>query len=123
MVDLSLLRINHRLVVHTHPDDVTEHNLIFFEGGSPPRGNNLFNLSLDMSNFANQVTLREFRKINYTDYILVDKVIYPDEFDPGVKVIEVELDGHGGDMKITMQSTIAEVMGTSLEIQYEETKR
>lgn len=122
-MDLSLLRTNYRLVVHTHPDNTSEHNLIFFEDGSPPRGNNLYNLSLDMSNFANQVTLREYRKINYTDYILVDKAVYPDDFDPGVKTINIELDGQGGDMKITMQSTTPEIMGTSLDIQYSETKR
>jgi len=86
-MDLALLRTSYRHVVHTHPEGTDEHNLIAFEGqpGEPPRGNNLFNLSLDMSNFANQITFREYRKIDYTNYILVSNAKSIISYSPSMK--------------------------------------
>lgn len=107
MVDLSEVRSSHRHVVHEHPNDLSQHAILTIEGGVPARGNNYFNVSIDMSMIDNQTTFRVQRKVNGA-YGIEKVTIYPDDYPAEVELVNFELEGQGGDMRITMQSTVAE---------------
>jgi len=124
MVDLEELRTNHRKGTYTHFNDTVPHDLIVFEGSIPRHGNNYFDVAIDVTNISdtNSTTFRTFRKVDFDNYKLNKITVYPDDFDAEIKGIPFELDGTGGDMKITIQSSVAE--GTpELDFSYSESKR
>lgn len=124
MVDLEELRTNHRKGIYDHFDDTDPHDLIVFEGGSPPRGNNYFSVAVDVTNLSavNSTTFTIFRKVDFINYKLDKITVYPDDFDSEIKGIPFTLDGVGGDMKITIQSSIAEGSVKNLDFSYSENK-
>lgn len=62
----------------------------------------------DLSNLTQITTIRAFEKTDGINYRLLAQKEYPTDFDSGVETVVIILNGAGHDMKITLQSSIAE---------------
>jgi len=62
----------------------------------------------DFSNLLEQTTIRVFEKADGITYRLLGIRVFPDDYDAGIEIVRIVLDGAGQDMKITLQSTIDE---------------
>jgi len=74
----------------------------------------------DFSNFSNDVTIRVYEKIDGTTYKLLSSSLYPTDYtnpSTGItpEIVVIVLNGGGQDMKITLQSDIAEGSGTEIK--------
>ena len=63
----------------------------------------LINLSL-----VNPTTIRVFQKTDGSTYEKLAEAVYPNDFTDGVTGIELITDGKAQDMKVTLQSSVAE---------------
>ncbi len=103
MVDLGEVDNVLRTPSFTHPNttvetDLVEHLLL----------TELIDHHFDFSELTQQTTIRVFEKINGADYEQISQKVFPDDYETGTKGVVIILDGSGQDMKITLQSTIAE---------------
>lgn len=103
MVDAGEIEVFFRNVLFSHPNttaetDLTEHLLLVEKDTH----------HLDLSNLTQQTTIRVFEKIDGVVYKQLSSRLYPDDYELGTQVVIVILDGAGQDMKITLQSSVAE---------------
>ena len=94
---------------YSHPDTTTETDLVEYTGLK-----NYIVTNLDMSNFGESTTVRVYDKVDGTNYRQVSQKIYPDDYETGTEVATFVLDGAGQDMKVTLQSAVAEGGATSV---------
>jgi len=64
----------------------------------------------DFSNLSqvNSTTIRVFEKVDGITYRLLGIRIFPDDYDAGIQIVQIILNGAGQDMKITLQSSVDE---------------
>ena len=99
-----------RDVTFSHPNTTTETNLV--EHFSLTE---LIDHHFDFSNILQQTTIRVFEKADGVTYKQIGNPrIFPDDYGVNTKIVRIVLDGAGQDMKITLQSTLAE--GSAKEI-------
>lgn len=70
--------------------------------------------TLDFSNLTQITTIRVYEKTDGINYRLLSQRVFPDDYDTGVETIIVILNGGGQDMKITLQSAVAEGSAKSI---------
>ncbi len=104
MPDAGEQKISFRQVLFSHPNTIVETDLI-----EHPLHTEIDTHYFDFSNLSqvNKTTIRVYEKTDGINYRLVSQKIFPDNFE-GVQVIIIVLDGGEQDMKITLQSSIAE---------------
>lgn len=81
-------------------------------------------IDLDLDVITQTTILKIFERVDGTNYSEVKSVIFDPtyvvgDFDTDVMVVETELDGGGQDMKLTMQSTVAEGMDMTIPFSLE----
>jgi len=71
----------------------------------------------DFSNLSqvNETTIRVFEKVDAITYRLLSTKIFPTDFDSGIQIVRIILDGAGQDMKITLQSSVDEGSAKTIE--------
>lgn len=84
----------------TAEDDLVEHLSL----------KEIINHHFDFSNLSaiNETTIRTFEKVDGITYRLLQQRIYPTDYPGGPNSVIITLNGGGKDMKITLQSAIAE---------------
>ena len=96
---------------YTHPDDTTEHDVLEFSAATQD-----IHISLDVSALTQPVEIREYEKIDGTNYRQISLKTYPDDFDTGTDAITIFFKQKNKDYKVTFKSTVAE--GASRDIPY-----
>ena len=96
---------------YTHPDDTTEHDVLEFSAATQD-----IHISLDVSALTQPVEIREYEKIDGTNYRQIALKTYPDDFDTGTDAITIFFKQKNKDYKVTFKSTAAE--GASRSIPY-----
>ena len=94
-----------RSVSLSHPNTVTETDLVEHEGITERDTHHL-----DFTNLSqvNETTIRVYEKIDGINYRQLSQKIFPTEYETGTEAVIVVLDGAGQDMKITLESSVAE---------------
>ena len=96
---------------YTHPNDTTEHDVLEFSAETQD-----IHISLDVSALTQPVEIREYEKIDGTNYRQISLKTYPDDFDTGTDAITIYFKQKNKDYKVTLKSTVAE--GASRDIPY-----
>ena len=96
---------------YTHPDDTTEHDVLEFSAATQD-----IHISLDVSALTQPTEIREYEKIDGTNYRQISLKTYPDDFDTGTNAITIFFKQKNSDYKVTLKSTVAE--GASRDIPY-----
>ena len=96
---------------YTHPNDTTEHDVLEFSAATQD-----IHISLDVSALTQPVEIREYEKIDGTNYRQISLKTYPDDFDTGTDAITIYFKQKNKDYKVTLKSTVAE--GNSRDIPY-----
>lgn len=96
---------------YTHPNDTSEHDVLEFTADTQ----DIF-ISLDVSALTQPTEIREYEKIDGTNYRQISLKTYPDDFDSGTKAITIYFKQKNKDYKVTLKSTVAE--GASRDIPY-----
>ncbi|RLG34408.1 hypothetical protein DRN97_02545 [Methanosarcinales archaeon] len=96
---------------YTHPDDTNEHDVLEFSAATQD-----IHISLDVSALTQPVEVREYEKIDGTNYRQISLKIYPDDFDTGTDAITIYFKQKNKDYKVTLKSTATE--GASRSIPY-----
>jgi len=96
---------------YTHPNDTSEHDVLEFTADTQ----DIF-ISLDVNALTQKTEVREYEKIDGTNYRQISLKTYPDDFDSGTKAITIYFKQKNKDYKITLKSTVAE--GASRDIPY-----
>lgn len=118
MVDAGEITTVLRRKTFNHPNTTTETDLV-----EHLLLTEKINHHFSFRNLTQQIKIRTFEKINETDYDqLGDTVTFPDDFGDAQALIIV-LDGAGQDMKITLQSVIAEGAARVIEASIRDTIR
>ncbi len=81
-------------------------------------------IDLDLDAITKITIIRIFEKVDGTNFGLVSEVTYDPsgstgDFDVDVQIVGIELNGGGQDMKITMQSVVAETMSITVNYSLE----
>lgn len=110
MVDAGEVTNVLRAPSFSHPNttvetDLVEHLLL----------TELIDHHFDFSNLTQQTTIRVFEKIDGITYRKITTKVFPDDYETGTEGVVVILDGSGQDMKITLQSSIAEGSAKAIE--------
>lgn len=92
-----------RTVLFTHPNTTVETNLV-----EHLNLEELIDHHFDFSNLLQITTLRVFEKIDGSNYRQISEKVFPTDYETGTQGVVIILDGSGQDMKITLQSSIAE---------------
>lgn len=103
MPDAGEQKISFRQVLFSHPNTTDETDLVEHLLHSEVDVHHF-----DFSNLLQQTTIRVFEKADGVNYELLSQKVFPDDFEVGIKVIIIVLDGGKQDMKITLQSSVAE---------------
>jgi len=109
MPDVGSITTVLRSVTFSHPNTTAETTLVEHLSTTE-----IDDHHFDFSNLLQQTTIRVFEKADGVTYRLLSTRIFPDDYDTDVKIAKIILDGAGQDMKITLQSTLAE--GSAKEI-------
>ena len=96
---------------YTHPNDTNEHDVLEFSAETQ----DIF-ISLDVSALTQPVEIREYEKIDGTNYRQISLKTYPDDFDTGTDAITIYFKQKNKDYKVTLKSTASE--GASRDIPY-----
>ena len=96
---------------YTHPNDTNEHDVLEFSAATQD-----IHISLDVSALTQPVEIREYEKIDGTNYRQISLKTYPDDFDTGTDAITIYFKQKNKDYKVTLKSTVAE--GASRDIPY-----
>jgi len=96
---------------YTHPNDTSEHDVLEFSADTQD-----IHISLDVSALTQPVEIREYEKIDGTNYRQISLKTYPDDFDTGTDAITIYFKQKNKDYKVTLKSTVAE--GASRDIPY-----
>ena len=96
---------------YTHPNDTNEHDVLEFSADTQD-----IYISLDVSALTQPTEIREYEKIDGTNYRQISLKTYPDDFDTGTQVITIYFYQKNKDYKVTLKSTVAE--GASRSIPY-----
>jgi hypothetical protein len=94
--------INTSSGIYSHADGTTEDDALIYLALKDK-----IEITLDMTNMTQSVTVRIYEKTDGTNYRQVTRGIYPTEFSPN-EVIAIEITGKGMDNKITVQSGVTE---------------
>ena len=81
------------------------------------------NHHFDFSNLLQQTTIRVFEKIDGITYRLLSEKVFPIDYETGTDAVIIILDGAGKDMKITLESNIAEGSAKDIEASVRDTIR
>jgi len=103
MVDAGEEKTVLRQISFTHPNN-TDENLLVEHLNITEIDYHHF----DFSNLTQVTTIRAFERIDGINYRLLASRVFPDDYEAGVETVIVVLNGSGNDMKITLQSSIAE---------------
>ena len=109
MPDLSDSRTQYSKQSHNQVDNIAEQDIIEF---ITLRDN--VHIDLDVDALSQSITIRMFERVDGTNYSQVDTVVFPDDFDTDVKIVGLDMDGGGQDMKLTAQSVVAEGMDRTI---------
>lgn len=109
MVNLGEVTTVFRNVTFSHPDSILEEVLVEHLNLTQ-----LIDHHFDFSNLTQQTTIRIFEKADGVNYKLLSIRVFPDSYDAGIEIVGIILNGADQDMKITLQSTLAE--GSAREI-------
>ena len=96
---------------YTHPNDTTEHDVLEFSADTQD-----IHISLDVSALTQPTEIREYEKIDGTNYRQISLKTYPDDFDTGTQAITIFFKQKNKDYKVTLKSTATE--GASQSIPY-----
>ena len=96
---------------YTHLNDTTEHDVLEFSAATQD-----IHISLDVSALTQPVEVREYEKIDGTNYRQISLKTYPDDFDTGTDAITIYFKQKNKDYKVTLKSTASE--GASRDIPY-----
>ena len=96
---------------YTHSNDTNEHDVLEFTAATQD-----IHISLDVSALTQPVEIREYEKIDSTNYRQISLKTYPDDFDTGTDAITIYFKQKNKDYKVTLKSTVAE--GASRDIPY-----
>ena len=96
---------------YTHPNDTSEHDVLEFTADTQ----DIF-ISLDVNALTQSTEIREYEKIDGTNYRQISCKTFPDDFDTDTKAITIYFKQKNKDYKVTLKSTVAE--GASRDIPY-----
>ncbi len=105
MPDVGSVRTVFRSVSFTHGPGTDEQDLVEHLSFTEVDDHHF-----DFSNLSqvNATTIRVFEKADAITYRLLSTRIFPDDYDTGIEIVEIVLNGAGQDMKITLQSSVDE---------------
>ncbi len=103
MVDAGEVKTVLRPILFSHPNTTVETDLVEHIGITEIDYHHF-----DLTNLTQATTIRAYEKTDGTNYRLLSSRVFPDDYDAGVETIILVLNGSGNDMKITLQSEIAE---------------
>ena len=96
---------------YTHPNDTTEHDVLEFSAATQD-----IHISLDVSALTQPTEIREYEKIDGTNYRQISLKTYPDDFDTGTDAITIFFKQKNSDYKVTLKSVTNE--GAPKDIPY-----
>lgn len=103
MVDAGEITTVLRTILFSHPNTTVETDLV-----EHLNLEELIDHHLDFSNLAQITTIRVFEKIDGSNYRQISQKVFPTDYEIGTLGVVIILDGSGQDMKITLESSIAE---------------
>jgi len=103
MVDAGEITAVLRSVSFDHANNTSEQDLVEHSNLTE-----LITHHFDFSGFAQITTIRVFEKIDGTTYRQLSQRVFPTDFETDTEGVIIVLDGAGQDMKITLQSSVAE---------------
>lgn len=109
MPDLSGSRTQYENKSHNQVDNISQQNV-----EELVNLRDLIHIDLDMDELSQNMIIKIFEKTDGITYSQIEKAIFPTDFDTGVKILGIILDGGGNDMKLTLQSSIAEGMDRTI---------
>jgi len=110
---LPLLTASVSSGTYTHPNDTDEHDVLEFTADTQ----DIF-ISLDVNALTQSTEIREYEKIDGTNYRQISCKTYPDDFDSDTKAITIYFKQKNKDYKITLKSTVAEGADRSIPYVY-----
>jgi len=121
MPDLSDSRTQYSIELHTQVANTSEQIIREFT-----KLRDLIHLDLDVDELTQTAVFKIFERVagGVTPYTEVSSATYDPtfvtgDFDTDVKIIGTELDGGGQDMKVTLQSIVAESMDRTIPCTFE----
>lgn len=90
---------------YSHPSGTTEQDALVI---TPAELGKYERLSLDMSNLAQDTTVRTYIQVDGTNYRLCDRALFPDDFPTDTESVLILLMPGLRTMKVTLQSAVAE---------------
>ena len=96
---------------YTHLDDTSEHDVLEFSAATQD-----IHISIDVSALTQPTEIREYEKIDGTNYRQISLKTYPDDFDTGTDAITIYFKQKNKDYKVTLKSIANE--GASRDIPY-----
>lgn len=103
MVDAGEVQNVFRTVIFSHPNTIVETTLVEH---LLLKDKNVHHF--DFTNLAQDTTIRVFEKSDGSTYRQISQRVFPTDYEVNTEVVFVILDGVGQDMKITLESAIAE---------------
>jgi len=104
MPDVGSITTVLRSVSFSHPNSTSEEILVEHLSLTE-----LIDHHFDFTNLLQQTTIRVFEKADGITYEQIGEPrIFPDDYGANTGIVRIVLDGAGQDMKITLQSTLAE---------------
>ena len=109
MVDAGEQTIVLRSVSFSHPNDTNENDLV-----EHLLLTEKITHHFDFSGFSQLTTIRVSEKIDGTNYRQLSEKEFPTDFEANNTAVIIVLDGAAQDMKITLQSAVAEGSATTV---------
>jgi len=98
---------------YSHPDDTSEHDVLEFSAALQD-----ISLALDLSALTQPVEIREYEKIDGTNYRQVSFKSFPQDFDFDTDTVLIYIQQRNKDYKVTLKSTTAEEASKSIPYVY-----
>ncbi len=110
MPDLSSTRTQYENKSHTQVNNTAEQIVEEFLDLRDD-----IHIDLDLDEITQSISIKIFEKVDGTNYTqvtdaLFDPTYVTGDFDTDITIVETELDGGGQDMKLTIESLVAEGM-------------
>jgi len=100
---------------YNHPNDALEHDVVEIV---PAELAQYRTMLLDLSELTQDTTIRTYAQVDGLTYELLDSAVFPADFPAGTTVVSLRLSEFSINMKVTLQSTIAEGAARDIHWRY-----